>query len=68
MIGNVIKPLHLELDLEQIEPLAGTLTWADGQKCTFTGWLDLCAALEEAFALPSGSRQRGTGAQKAKAE
>lgn len=61
MIGDVIKPLHLELDLEQIEPLAGTLTWADGQNCTFTGWLDLCAALEEAFALPLGEQKTGNG-------
>lgn len=42
------EPLHLHLELEPTEPIAGTLSVGEGERRRFTGWLDLLAALETA--------------------
>lgn len=50
MIGDMPQRLHLELDLERAEPITGRLSGVDGDERSFTGWLDLLAALEAALA------------------
>lgn len=41
----MVQHLHLELDLDPAEPIAGTLTGDDGVERSFIGWLDLLALL-----------------------
>lgn len=51
--------LHLELDLDPGEPIAGTLTGADGVEWSFIGWLDLLAVLDAVCAAARAEREAG---------
>ncbi|MDQ3954971.1 MAG: hypothetical protein M3285_05415 [Actinomycetota bacterium] len=53
--------LHLELDLKISEPIAGTMAASDGRRHTFTGWLQLLAALESLCAAARIDQESGDG-------
>ena len=50
-----MRPLRIELEVEREgDPIAGRLAYEDGESVSFTGWLELMAAIE--VALAQGSR------------
>lgn len=59
--------LHLELEIDPTEPIAGTLTESDGGERPFAGWLDLLAALDAAYVAARGEDAAGSGYERSDA-
>jgi hypothetical protein len=46
----VAEPVRIELELDVVEPIKGTVREAGKAERPFQGWLQLLSALEEMFA------------------